>query len=109
MYNIIPSFMHTLQADSEKASNLPKDGTVHELTSSVSSHSLTHFKQAKSTLEQIPSHIVYCLSHSQTMWFIEQLLDYSRILGEVLQGQSSYATSSTDLERNKALGKFLSK
>ena len=45
----------------------------------------------------------------QTLWFMEQLLDYSRIVGEVLQGQSSFAVSSTDAERNKALGKFLSK
>ena len=29
-----------VQADSEKSSNLPKDGTVHELTSSVSVHSI---------------------------------------------------------------------
>ena len=46
---------------------------------------------------------------SQTLSFMEQLLDYSRIVGEVLQGQSSFAVSSSDDQRNVVLGKFLSK
>lgn len=130
-----------VQADSEKSSNLPKDGTVHELTSSVSIHSIdtqyTYLWLNKSYMFSplsllLPSSLFLThslpyppppslsfslpfpplslsSSHLQTMWFIEQLLDYSRIVGEILQGQSSFAVSSTEADRNKVLGKFLSK
>lgn len=72
----LDDYTQYIRGDPEKQSNLPKDGTVHELT-------------------------------SNTMWFIEQLLDYTRIVGDMFLGQSSFGRRSTDLERKKALGQYL--
>ena len=54
-------------------------------------------------------HCILIIFLPQTLSFMVQLLDYSRIVGEVLQGQSSFAVTSSDDQRNIVLGKFLSK
>ena len=43
----------------------------------------------------------------QTLWFLENLLEYSRIVGEVFLGEGSFAARSSDQERRKALGQYL--
>lgn len=79
-----------VQEDPDKQSNLPKDGTVHELTSSVSgSHSSTPFQYSIPCSFIFTPRMILSYTHKlQTMWFLEQLLEFSRILGEVSLGQS---------------------
>ena len=94
-----PSLPPSPQVDPDKQSNLSKDGTVHELTSSVSLCFVLHFS----------SHcendcVCVCV---QTLWFLENLLEYSRIVGEVFLGEGSFAARSSDQERRKALGQYL--
>lgn len=71
-------YIQYIKVDSEKLSNLPKDGTVHSLT-------------------------------SNTMRYIEALLDYAGALGDIFQGFSSFslASDTSELEKRKAVGQYL--
>jgi len=41
------------------------------------------------------------------MWFVEQLLEFSRIIGDVFLGQSSFSGRSSDVERKTAVGMYI--
>ena len=123
------------QGDSER-SNLPKDGTVHELTSGVSyppTHTLTHSHTHPLTLSHTfsPTHtlthslthpLTHSLSHtfspthtlthslthplthslthflfSQSMWFLEQLLEFENTIGtlQLSQGTNTHTHTHT--------------
>ncbi|CAI8016816.1 Exocyst complex component 7 [Geodia barretti] len=76
-HKALEDYVAHIKGNPEKQSNLPKDGTVHELT-------------------------------SHTMWFVEHLLDYSRNVGEVIFGESSFGVVS-DADRRKSLGHYLTR
>jgi exocyst complex protein 7 len=76
-HKALEDYVAHIKGNPEKQSNLPKDGTVHELT-------------------------------SHTMWFVEHLLDYSRNVGEVIFGESSFGVIS-DADRRKSLGHYLTR
>lgn len=82
------------QVDSEKQSNLPRDGTVHSLTSNVS---------------VVVWQNLLILIFLQTMSFIKDLLEYANSLGEIFQGLNSFSLSSgsSESEKKKALGQYL--
>lgn len=71
-------YIQNIKVDSEKQSNLPKDGTVHSLT-------------------------------SNTMRFVQALLEYAAALGDIFQGLNSFSLggSTSDLEKKKAVGQYL--
>lgn len=46
----------------------------------------------------------YCV---QTMHFVEALLEYASLLGDIFQGQNSFSLGTSDSEKKKAVGQYL--
>ena len=53
--------------------------------------------------------VATCFVTMQTMRYMDKLLEYSGLLGEIFQGRSSYSMggSSTESEKRKAVGHYV--
>lgn len=80
------------QNDPDKEYNMPKDGTVHELTSNVS-----HMKPLSRGLAVLRSAWTSCLIPwllPQAILFLQQLLDFHETAGAMLASQGTPRVST---------------